>query len=123
MRARSMIAGVAVAAGLLAGSTGVAVAQERETPPTPPREICDHQDEIRARVARAEARYEELHQRLVDARARAAEAGRDELVVRLDHALARLEQHHGRVSARVAERLERLATHCAEAPGAGDATG
>jgi hypothetical protein len=116
-----MIAGVAVAAGLVAGSTGVAMAQESGTPPPPPREICDRQDEIQARVAQAEARYEQLHQRLVDAQARAAEAGRNELVARLDQALTRLEQHHGRVSARVAERLERLATYCAETPGVGDA--
>lgn len=122
MRARTLFAGAAVAVGLLAGSTGAATAQEPESPPNrPPRAICEHLDEIEARIDKAEARYAQIHQRLVDARARATDAGRDDLVARLDQALARLEEHHARRSARAAERLERLVAFCAEAPGEGDA--
>lgn len=118
MRTRSLLTSAALSVGLLVGATGVAGAQE--APPSPERgqEICAHQDEIKARVAEREARFQHLRERLVNAQTRATEEGRDELAAFLTDTLARLDEFHAKVSARVATRLEKLEQYCSTTPGA-----
>lgn len=118
MRTRSLLTSAALSIGLLFGAAGVAGAQE--APPTPERgqEICARQDEIKARVAEREARFQQLRERLVNAQARATEAGRDELAAFLTDSLTRLDEFHTKVSERVTTRLEKLDQYCASMPGA-----
>ncbi|MCX7619921.1 MAG: hypothetical protein N2037_03630 [Acidimicrobiales bacterium] len=115
MNFKRAIAAGALSSTLLVGGVSVASA-ETQPPVRDPQAVCDHLDEIKAAVQRANERYQQLVAKIQAVRQRAADAGRDDLVARLDQLLNRLTSRHDRVSARVQAFLARADRFCATAP-------
>lgn len=113
MNLKKILAGATLAAALSVGTAGVAAAAEppeRREPST--EHVCAKAKQRVERLQAANTRLGEMKTKLGTARERAVAAGKTDVVARIDARLAKIEEHHGKVDARIDEIRDKVAGRC-----------
>jgi hypothetical protein len=116
MKLRKIVAATLLAGSLTVGTAGVASAQTDNPTPTRPshEQLCQRAKTFWERVQHLEERAQALHDKLVAARDKALAEGNTERAAKIDARLARMQERHDRIAARLQAMKEKGQGRCAD---------
>ncbi len=122
MNLKKILAGSMLAGALTLGTASMAAADTAAVPPSRPTQdqLCHRAKNVWQRLHFLDERARAHHDKLTEMRDKALAEDNTELAAKLDARLARLQQRHDRVVARLETLKERSEGRCnpADAPGA-----
>jgi hypothetical protein len=117
MKLKKIAATVLLAGTLTVGTAGIASAEGDSPAPTRPtqEQICHRAKLVWQRLQYLDQRAQALHDRLTAAHEKAVAEGNTDLAARLEARIAKLEERHDRVVARIEALKEKGQGRCAAA--------
>ena len=115
MKLKKIVAATVLAGALTVGTAGIASAEDTPTPTRPtPQQLCQRAKTFWERVQHLEERAQALHDKLTAARDKALAEGNTELAAKIDARLARMQERHDRIAARLQTLKEKGQGRCAD---------